>query len=503
MKKNIFIAVLFLFAGIFAVSQEDDFQGFDFGENGESKENNFTLTVGGDLHAGLTLFFSDFKKLKQYQPALPVWGSLHIEAKAPLTEAYFGITISDKTVPQINLGEKSEINCTPLIPRWIEQAYMQAVTGPVVFGGGIKKMTWGRADAMSVLDVLNPRDYTDLSELDEEKTKIPQPMFYLSFYADSARIPLEMKLHAVYLPVFEPHRFALKGKWQRGLPTDLGGENIPKEIMQELTTLMPGFGVDKIISEIKGKLQSSVKSDTLEYSQGGARYTLTIDGVHDLGFQYFYGRLLKPAVKFGTIIDKNTIKAAGIAAYKAVALELARLLSSTMSVDYDRYHHIGIDYGSAIGPVNIRTEFAANITEDIKGDNPYTYNPTIAYNIGFDYTMPFSISINAAASEVIVLNYGKIEKDIFSFDLEKKSKRTDTRLLFILSQKLIRGSLEWRIAATVGIEDADFMIAPGLHWQFGTLLLDADAGFFGGKKTGKLGKYRDNHFIKFGIGYAF
>lgn len=517
MKKNILAAILFAFAGFFAFSQEPDEQdGFNFDETETHQESNFSVSVGGGLHAGLTFFFSDFKNLKNCRPGLPVWGNMHIEAKAPLTEAYFGVALSDKTIPQIALGEKPVISSVPIIPAWIEEAYMQVITEKAVFGGGVKKMTWGKADAMSVLDVLNPHNYTDFSELDNEKTKIPQPMFYLSAY-----LPLEMKLDFVYLPIFEPHRAALSGRWQSmDIASNL--KDIPQEIMQILKTTYE-LTPEKISENAITALQS-VKTNTLMYSQGGARYTVTIDGAHDLGMQYFCGLLPVPAVTFGSPIDVHGIEAQGQTAFSnakkagksfSEALEIAKTagynaaasslktMFESMSFIYNRYHQIGIDYSTAIGPVNLRAEFAANITSDVQGNNPYVYNPNLAWNIGLDYTMPFNISINIQAMETIKLRSKKIDKGSYSFDIEKTAKVTDTRLMFILSQKLVRGSLEWRIIAVTGIEDADFMIAPGIHWQLGTLLLDADVGFFGGKKTGKLGKYRNNHFIKLSVGYTF
>lgn len=516
MKKNILAAVLFAFAVFFAFPQEpDDKDDFNFDEAETNQENNFSIHAGGSLYAGINFSFSDFKNLKNYQPGLPVWGNLHIEAKAPLTEAYFGIVVSDKTIPQIALVEKTVMSAEPIIPSWIGEAYMQVIAGQAVFGGGVKKMTWGKADAMSVLDVLNPHDYTDFSELDNEKTKIPQPMFYLSAY-----LPLEMKLDFVYLPIFEPHRAALSGRWQSmDIASNL--KDIPQEIMQILQT--DGFTAAKISENAITKLKN-VKTNTLNYSQGGARYTVTIDGAHDLGMQYFCGFFPIPAVKFDSPIDVNHITEQGKAAFNAAIAEgkdfneamsiaqtesykaaapLLKTMFDSISFVYNRYHQIGIDYGTAIGPVNLRTEFAANITSDLEGNNPYIYNPNLAWNIGLDYTMPFNISINIQAMETIKLRSKKIGKGSYSFDIEKTAKITDTRLIFILSQRLVRGSLEWKIIAVTGIEDADFMIAPGVHWQFGTLLLDADLGFFGGKKTGKLGRYGDNHFIKLSVGYTF
>lgn len=440
-KKTILSFLLFFSAFFLLFPQEDVSSDFNFGETENNQEGNFSVGIGGSLYAGANFFFKDFKNLKTYKPTLPVWGNLHIEAKAPLTEAYFGVVLNGKTLP-VRLGEQAESLPKPIIPPWIEQAYMQVITDYIVFGGGVKKMTWGRADAMSVLDVLNPRDYTDFSELDTEKIKIPQPMFYLSAY-----MPFETKLSLVYLPIFEPNRFTVDGRWKSA-------------------DFSPGE-VEKL---------KSVKTNTYKYSQGGARFTFSLDGVFDGGLQYFYGVLPFPVLK---------------------------AVNGKPEFSYNRYHHVGMDCGIALGLINLRGEFAANITNDLKGDNPYIYNPNLAWNLGFDYALPLSISIAAHIAETIRLNRKHIQSGADSLDMEKDLKTTDTRIMFTISQKLVRGSLEWKIVSIIGIEDKDFMISPGLHWQAGTILIDADLGFFGGKKNGKLGRFRDNHFVKLSVGYAF
>ncbi len=452
-KYSALIFSIFFLAAIFA--QDEDFGSFGFPEESETadagdtttgdnnfsgNESAFSINIGGELHSGFNFYLTEFKNATSFgdvSPNLPVWGSFHINAKAPLTEAFFGVNLNDKTLP-VSLGERAVVFPRPMIPLWIDEAYMQVIAGPVVFGGGVKKLTWGVADSMSVLDVINPMDYSDLSILKLDEIKIATPAFYLNAY-----MPLDMKLSIVYLPVFEPNRIAISGRWMSVDFNPIFKENL-----------------------------LSKKTNTLEYGQGGLRYNATIGGRHDIGIQYFYGFLKQPAFK-------------------------------VTEVKYNRYHQIGIDYVSVLGHVNVRGEFAANITRDLKGDNPFVYNPNLAWNIGLDYTFPYNIMINFQAVETIRLQQKKIKKSAGYFDIEKGLKQTDTRLIFVLSQRLVRGSLEWRLATTVGIEDKDFLIVPAVHWQFGTLLLDLDLGFFGGDKNGKLGRFRDNYFVKFSVGYKF
>ena len=87
--------------------------------------------------------------------------------------------------------------------------------------------------------------------------------------------------------------------------------------------------------------------------------------------------------------------------------------------------------------------------------------------------------------------------------MEYGKKATDTKLVFSVSQTLLRNSLEWKLGAIVGLEDADFCIMPGIHWQLATLLIDCNVGIFGGKKTGNFGQFSRNSFIRLTLAYEF
>ncbi|CEM63076.1 hypothetical protein DWQ65_06555 [Treponema phagedenis] len=533
-------------------SQNDDFGfgSFDHqGDSAEDAEKNFKISFGGALYAGGRLFFNDFKKFKDFHPGSLVWGNLHIRAEAPLTQAYFGVDLSDQTLP-INLGYKPKIfPPKPQIPNFIEQAYMQLSVGPVVFGGGIKKLTWGRADAMSVLDVINPQDYSDMSVLDFEKLKIARPMFYLTSY-----LPHDMRLEAVFLPVFEGDRFALTGRWapvqlteKTSVESLLSTENLAKikeikdQMLNPLNMLPPGLKglipesilhdisapignaslpkieTDKIPDIIMDSVFSDLekKTSTIKYAQGGIRYTATINGAHDLGFQYYYGRWHRPAMKMDidkinatikkyTDLLKRVLDPLAKKEEKEKAIEELKTIkfpTDAIGFDYNPYHQIGIDYGTTVGPVNLRAEFAANITYDIKGNDPSVYNPSLAWNFGLDYTTPFGMMLNGTVVENIRLMQKKTNEN--KFDIEKGTNATNTKIVFVIDQTLLRDSLHLKLNTVVGIEDADFMICPAVSWQFGTLLVDCSLGFFGGKKTGELGQYRGNHYIKASIGYVF
>lgn len=498
MKKltAVFCSIIFCTLLMFAQENinEDTFDNLGEFNNTELKDqnDNFSVLVGGEVYAGGNFFLNDFKTFQDTRASSLFWGKLHVEAKAPLTQAYFGIKLNDMVLP-FNFKNKPELYpYTPQIPRFIDEGYMEASIGPVTFGGGLKKITWGKADAFSVLDVINPQDLSTPTISDMQDLKLARPMLYISGY-----LPKEMKLEAVFLPVFEGHTFATSGRWKSNLFKTMGKNiisdtqkdmNFLAKVMalppSELLKLQQAFAANKDFSPIP------LDSAKLKYSQAGIRYTVTVNGYHDLGFQYYYGFLPAPAFSF------DTTKVGG-----TTAEALLQSFAESLTMDYNPYHQVGFDYALAWGPLNFRLELAGNITEDLKGTKPDVYNPSLAWNVGLDYTTPLGLSLNICAAENIKLMHKKISTELY--DVEKGSKPTDTKIMLLLSQPLLRDSINIKLRTIMACETIDFMMIPSLDWTFGTLRLDVQAGFFFGKKGGTFTQYKDNNYLGMSISYAF
>lgn len=498
MKKLTAVFCSIIFCTLFMFAQEnindDTFDNLGEFNNTELKDqnDNFSVLVGGEVYAGGNFFLNDFKTFQDTRASSLFWGKLHVEAKAPLTQAYFGIKLNDMVLP-FNFKNKPELYpYTPQIPRFIDEGYMEASIGPVTFGGGLKKITWGKADAFSVLDVINPQDLSNLTISDMQDLKLARPMLYISGY-----LPKEMKLEAVFLPVFEGHTFATSGRWKSNLFKTMG-KNIISDTQKDMNFLakvmalppLEQLNLQQAFAANKDFSPLPVDSAKLKYAQAGLRYTVTVNGYHDLGFQYYYGFLPAPAFSF------DTTKVGG-----TTAEALLQSFAGAFTMDYNPYHQIGFDYALAWGPLNFRLELAGNITEDLKGTKPDVYNPSLAWNVGLDYTTPIGLSLNLCATENIKLMHKKIGTELY--DVEKGSKPTDTKIMLLLSQPLLRDSINIKLRTIMACETIDFMMIPSLDWTFGTLRLDVQAGFFFGKKGGTFTQYKDNNYLGMSISYAF
>jgi hypothetical protein len=204
---------------------------------------------------------------------------------------------------------------------------------------------------MGPLDVVNPLDYSDLSNLggDMIDLKIARPLVHASLLFGQFS-----RLEGVFVSGFKPALFAESGRWE---PAQFAA----------LRQLPP---------------QNIVRPDTstLDYAQTGLRFTTTIGGRVDIGAQYYYGRRGTPSV---------TMTASPPA-------------PPVVTLAYDPYHQAGLDYAQVIAGFNLRAELAANITEDLAGDDGAVSNPSLAWSLGFDHDI-FGLTLNLQCNETIRL----------------------------------------------------------------------------------------------------
>jgi hypothetical protein len=377
-------------------------------------------------------------------------------------------------------------------PVSIDEAYARVYFGPVNIEGGLRKLTWGRADSFGPLDVINPLDYTDLTKIsDPLSVKLARPMLHISWGIGNFS-----KLEGVFVPGFQGHRFDLDGRWAPSQITGLADQapllaaGLKANLSQNPATppaALPGFIAELDTWAADFTVQKYYWSDnaSLQYAQAGLRFA-TVIGSSDFGAQYYYGRLPHPALSIN--LD-GLVDAAG--------LHTDRIIS----MDYNSYHQIGLDYAVVVAGFNTRAEAAVNITEDLEGDRPDIYNPSVAWSLGFDRDVVAGINVNLQAVETIRLFHDKIEEN--TADTEDGKDITSTRLTLILSKKFLRDKLELRAVGLWDIEETGFLIMPGIAYSNNDVTVELKCGLFGGEEDGELGQYRDNHFVRAALTYSF
>jgi hypothetical protein len=430
-----------LLSAAFGASAQDSF-GFGFDDEGADGMGGSlgggapAVSIGGEVSASMTGFIDDFSDgLDDTRLGNIFSGKLKFSAETTSAEGVVNLKLAPGLV---YYDEKS--------PVYVDEAYVRAYFGNFDVEGGLRKLTWGKADSNGPLDVVNPLDYSDLTDLsDMMNLKIARPLVHASFGFGQFS-----KLEGVFVPNFEPVNFAKSGHWA------------PAQ-MAMINQLPPA---------------NIIRPDTatLDYAQAGLRFTTTIAGAADIGVQYYYGRLTTPAV---------TMTAAA---------------PPVVTFAYNPYHQIGLDYAQVIAGFNLRAELAANITKDLSGDDSEVYNPSLAWSLGFDRDLFWSINLNLQCNETIRLLDGEIKNPQ---DIEADSDITTTQITAALSKKFLRDELELKAAAIWEVEGGACLVIPSLIWTKNDVAVELSAGIFAGSDEGLFGQFHDNTFVKAVLTYSF
>ncbi|MDR2480885.1 MAG: hypothetical protein LBD07_01140 [Spirochaetaceae bacterium] len=421
-------------------------QDFGFGDEAAAAipDNGQSVSVSGEASASFTGYTDDFlENISEVKSGDLFSGKINFSAKNSFAESLISLKLS--TI------QSQAVVPASAFPVAFDEAFVRMYIGGAEVEAGLRKLTWGKADSFGPLDITNPYDYTELTNLRNLlEMKIARPLVHLTY-----RLGEFSKIEGLFIPYFEGSRFDTSGRWKPS-QMDFSQSPIPISIIFADTS-------------------------TLAYAQEGLRLTATV-GSSDIGIQYYHGRINKPAYKI--------------------------TLASPPSVEilYNEYNQIGIDWARVIAGFNIRAETAANITSDFKGDDGSVYNPSIAWSLGFDRDIFWSVNLNIQANESIRLMNNKTgSADIMAsdFDIEGGKDATYTRITAALSKKFFRDELELRTAVLWDIEDNDFFIVPAVVWTKDSASVECSGGIFGGDDKGELGQYYKNCFAKIILKYLF
>jgi hypothetical protein len=484
-KTTIFLLFIFITASLSA----QDF-GFGFGDedtvNSGGANKSIAFSIGGEVSASMVGYLDDFSESFDQDRLGDIFsGKLNFSVKTLYADGVINLKLRQTDSPVDHLDE----------------IYLRAYLKNFEITAGLRKLTWGKADSMGPLDVINPLDYSQVfTEMADSTSlmgiKIARPLVHALFrFGDFS------KIEGVFVPWFKPHQIPLTGRWAASQMEMLNKTTITMSMPIQLPIPTPTTLEIPVYIHINPPTEESIT--TLDYAQTGLRFTTTI-GSSDIGVQYYYGRLLQPSVKVTTNEKYNYDPLSPFPIPSSVDVNV------NTSYVYNPYHQIGFDYAQALFGFNIRAEIAANITEDLKGDDGSIYNPFIAWSFGFDRDLVLGINLNLQVNESIRLMHDKLGSGDMtnimnggSYDIEAGSKLTATRLTAAFSKRFLRDQLEVRTALVWGIEDKDFAFFPALIWTKDALRFAFSGGFFAGASEGQLGQYKDNRFLKISLAYMF
>ena len=490
--RYIFLSVIFIFLlglsmPLFAQDGfgfSDDFgfsdsSGFGFDSPGSG---GISVNIGGNINAELTAFTYDFStqnRILNTSLGDIFSANLNLDISGSAAQAYFSFNLR----PVFDRG---------LSPFSIDEAYVRAFFGSFTFEGGIRKLSWGRADSFSPLDLINPLDFRDLSRLQgmgDLKIAIPLIRGIWNFPSSFSR------LEAVFVPGFRAHEFSMGNRWTPNQIT-----SIPAMVSGYFALAFPPTVIARIHEAVTGWVYSEAlansypNTSTLRYSQFGLRFTGT-SGSSDYGIQYFFGRMQRPAFLLG--IGPSFYVPGGGGGLGTINIEQISAI-----IDYNYFHHIGIDYARVIQGFNIRAEAGANITKDLNGTDGMVENPSLLWSLGFDRDLFAGINLNIQGTGSFRLFQNNVGPSPL-IDIEAGTRRTSTRLSFMLSRLFYMDEIELKLTGLWGIEDKDFLLMPAISWSRNDLSTELSIGFFGGNRSGELGQYRDNSYLRILVRYNF
>jgi len=208
---------------------------------------------------------------------------------------------------------------------------------------GNQRIAWGKGDAISPNDVVNPRDLRDPLLTDTELRRIP---------TFAVRADIEGGSHAlqlVFQPFFIPDNYEINGSnWSIIQPTT-------PDSIRGLFRLINGL-FDESLHDPAQRLFA--QTSLPDRPSGGARYTFTGHNF-DASLYYHYGYTSTPEVK----IDPNFAGAISMVDWRtATPTALAPVLGlldmgiAPYSAAFDRRHHVGFDGVTTVGPIAIKVD---------------------------------------------------------------------------------------------------------------------------------------------------
>jgi hypothetical protein len=490
---------------------EDEGEGSAAGTSALPPAMPVSVKVGGEVAAEFLGFVHDFgdkDKAKAASLGDVVSGSLSFSASGANVDAFIGLTLSAASLGSLFGANPGNPVYTPLI---LDEAFLRAWFGPVNIEAGLRKLTWGKADSLGPLDIVNPLDYGDLTRITDIKAiKIARPMLHVSWNMDNFS-----KLEAVFIPNFAGHRFATDAanRWtpgQFGEYLAFAETGIYDRALDKYGSFIAGIpGFASMFNDVRDTMLSHFGNNPiawpatggLEYAQTGLRYTTTIGSI-DLGAQYFYGNLFRPDFSVGGVDLFLEDLVNGVIPQLPAPTYTGNPALLSPQLKYNRYHQLGLDYAQVLAGFNLRAEFAVHLTEDFAGDDGSVRNPFLGWSLGFDRDLVWGINANIQCNETIRLLNNKVGSNP-ALDCEAGTEAAATRITAQLSKKFLKDNLECKVTNIWDIEDSGCYIIPAIVWTIKDITAELSAGVFAGKESAEMGQYWENSFVKLGMKYSF
>ncbi len=317
---------------------------------------------------------------------------------------------------------------------------------------GRQRVSWGSADALAPIDVVNP---TDLSYplAPPSDRKLASLMVRAQVDAPGEE---SVALDLVLVPLFEPS--VMPGPaWQ------------PDVV---LPSFPPEAGIVGLAPPLDDRPEASLRN-----VQFGVRATFDLDLLDgtDASLTYFRGFKKLPTASF-RLVPTGLVPG---------TFYLQPVLS------YDRVHLLGFDFSSVAGAYVLRGDAAMTFTSDPDGVDPAVGNPSFQAVLGVERSLPGGAYLTAQ------LTYERVWPDAGS--------EAAVDVASVLALRLEPDALTTAQAAWLhGYVDGSGVLMPSLAYKLADgVTASVEGVLFYGRDGSRYGAWQGNSQLRLGVEYAF
>jgi hypothetical protein len=461
-----------------------------------SAQDNGGADGGGEGgNGGGTGSFFEGDSGGQSASSTSVGGEVELELRAfPEYDDFDAFSDSEVTsVPRVKTeftyeGSSSEVvanleysNRMPMdsFEELIDEAYIRLFYDNLDVQAGYLKTTWGTGDAVHVVDVLNPVDFSDSINPEYSERKIAEKMVKLNIYTGPNGL-----LELAYVPTLTQDRYATEGRW---VPNELSALRSDVEAAFDALVFSPGgatqYEADQLKAQFLEDARNAPQPASLADGQYGLRYSTSVGGV-DIGGIYYFGFIREPVI------------------------EIPEADPADYSIHFDRLNLFGLEFATVVGGFNLRAEAAYNMTEDFDGDDPYIHNHTISYMGGFDRDLPLSnLNVNIQGRGEYLLANDEVSDNgaaDVDYDPGKNENYWTNTLVASVEDSYRNQTITPSVDLLLTAETQDYVVRPGVEFVLADdATVDVRGSIFEGDKDTEFGQFDDNDHLEVSFEYAF
>lgn len=355
------------------------------------------------------------------------------------------------------------------------EAYMHWSRNPWEVRLGRQRIRWGKTDEVSPVDNLNPEDLREFLLPDREDRKIPNWMARVRYFSE------KMTLEGVFIPFFEPSRFAYFG-------TDW---SLLQGIEDLVTAPTPAVSPHPLYQQPAVLEQTPHRRFT--NGDWGLRVSKT-RGNMDMAASYLYAWQKLPHIQGFTpdameIFERNGVlsQSSSFQAWNHPA---------ALAATFRRINIVGLELETTLAQFGLRGEaayFDRKTLHTINLDS--TEKPVLQYVLGVDYLSANEWYLNIQFGHQVIFQH---DQDLLFWE------KNDFSVNGEISRAFWRGNFETVFRYHYNLVDDAYLLRPFIvvrpdgNWEF---TLGAD--LVEGPKSSILGRFRDNDRFYVNIKYIF